>query len=66
MSLNSRFPSSFATALNQTTASRYSYSRKRWNGFSAWQEHIRRLAGSVGSAPFPSRDRDLRRPIVPG
>jgi hypothetical protein len=52
--------------LNQTTASRYSYSRKRWNGFSAWQEHIRRLAGSVGSAPFPSRDRDLRRPIVPG
>ena len=66
MSLNSHSPSSFATALNKTTGSRYSCSRKRWDGFSALQEHVRRLTGSVGSAPVPSRDRDLRRPVVPG
>jgi hypothetical protein len=66
MSLNSHSPSPFATTLNKTTGSKYSCSRKRWDGFSAWQEHVRKLAGSVGSAPFPSRDRDLRRPIVPG
>ena len=66
MSLNSNSSASFATALNETIGSRYSYSRKRWDGFSAWQEHIRKLAGSIGSVPSASRDRDLRRSVVPG
>jgi hypothetical protein len=47
-------------------ATKYSYSRKRWDGFSAWQEHLRKLAGTVGSAPATHRDRDLRRSVVPG
>ena len=66
MSLNSNSSASFVTALNETIGSRYSYSRKRWDGFSAWQEHIRKLAGSIGSVRSASRDRDLRRTIVPG
>jgi hypothetical protein len=66
MSRNSNSPSSFAAALNKTMGSRYSYSRKRWDGFNAWQEHVRKLVGSVGSVPDSSRDRDLRRNVVPG
>ena len=66
MSSNSNSSTSFAMALNETIGSRYSYSRKRWDAFSAWQEHIRKLAGSIGSVPFASRDRDLRRTVVPG
>ena len=43
-----------------------SYSRKRWNAFDAWQDHVRKSAASVGVA-FPERhDRDLRRAIVTG
>ncbi len=66
MSPKSNSPASVATVANRTTTSKYSYSHKRWDSFSAWQEHVRKLAGSVGSTPFPSRDRDLRRPVVPG
>jgi hypothetical protein len=43
-----------------------SYSRKRWNAFDTWQEHIRKSAAAVGVA-FPERhDRDMRRAIVSG
>ena len=66
MSLNSNSPSSFATALNKTTGSKYSYSRKRWDSFNAWQEHVRKSAVPVGSHPFAGRDRDLPRTVVPG
>lgn len=66
MSLNPNLPSSFATALNKTTGSKYTYRHQRRDGFSVWQEHVRKLAGSVESTPFPVRDRDLRRPVVPG
>jgi hypothetical protein len=58
MSQNSNSP--------KPVAKQYSYSRKRWDGFSAWQEHVRKLAGTVGSAPFVVRDRDMRRTVVPG
>ena len=64
MSLNSNSP--FAAALNKTTGSKYSYSRKRWDGFNAWQEHVRKFAGSIGSDAFVVRDRDLRRTVIPG
>jgi hypothetical protein len=66
MSLNSNSLSSFARALNETTGSKYSYSRKRWDGFNAWQEHLRKSAVPVGSVPFGGRDRDLPRTVVPG
>jgi hypothetical protein len=49
-----------------TTGSKYSYSLKRWNGFDAWQEHIRKSAVSVGSAFTARPDRDLRRAVVAG
>lgn len=66
MSLNSSLHSSVAAALNETLRSKYSYSRKRWDGFSAWQEHLRKSAAAVGGLPFAGRDRDLRRAVVPG
>lgn len=55
----------------QTTPSagplrRNSYSRRAWNAFDAWQEHVRKSAVNIGVA-FPTRpDRDLRRATVPG
>jgi hypothetical protein len=66
MSLNPNSPSSFETALNKTTGSRYSYSRKRRDGFNAWQEHVRKSAVPAGGVPFARRDRDLPRAVVPG
>jgi hypothetical protein len=66
MSLNPNSPSSFATALNRSIGTRYSYSRRRWDAFNAWQEHVRKSAGPVGSIPFATRDRDLRRNVAPG
>jgi hypothetical protein len=67
MSLNpSAVSQSFATALLESVGSKYSYSRKRRDGFDAWQEHIRKSAASVGSAFAPRRDRELRRAVVPG
>jgi hypothetical protein len=67
MSLNSEArAASFAAALIQAAGSKYSFSRKGWDGFDAWQAHIRKSATSVGSAFSARRDRDLRRAIVPG
>jgi hypothetical protein len=57
---------SFAAALIKTVGSKYSYSRKRRDGFDAWQEHIRRSAAAVDNAFSSHRDRDLRRPVVAG
>jgi hypothetical protein len=56
-----------AAAHSTTPAGRKnSYSRKRWNAFDTWQEHIRKSAAAVGVA-FPERhDRDMRRAIVSG
>jgi len=45
---------------------KYSYSRKRWSAFDAWQEHVRKSASSVGVAFSQRHDRDLRRAIVTG
>ncbi len=66
MSFNSEPASPFAKALCAKVASKYSYSRKRPDGFSAWQEHLRKSVESLGSAPAIHRDRDLRRTVVPG
>jgi hypothetical protein len=66
MSQHSNSSSPFATALTETLGAKYSYSRKRRDGFSAWQEHLRKSAGSSGGAPATARDRDLRRAVVPG
>ena len=67
MSLNSDSrATSFATALIEAAGSKYSFSRKGWDGFDAWQAHIRKSAVSVGRAFSPRRDRDLRRAVVPG
>src|SRR5690242_8245598 len=57
---------SFAAALIKAVGSKYSYSRKRWDGFDAWQAHIRRSAAAVDGAFSASRDRDLRRAVVAG
>lgn len=62
----SSIAASFRKALSEATGSKYTYSRKRWSPFDAWQEHIRKSAASVGSAIAPHPDRDLRRVVVPG
>jgi hypothetical protein len=64
MSFNSESASPFAKALVAKIGTNYSYSRKRSDGFSAWQEHLRKSVESLGS-PI-QRDRDLRRTVVPG
>ena len=56
----------FAAALIKEVGSKYSYSRKHWDGFDAWQAHIRRSAAAVDGAFSASRDRDLRRAVVAG
>ena len=67
MSFNSESASPFATALLAKMGSKYSYSRKRSDGFSAWQEHLRKAVDSLGSSAAAShRDRDSRRTVVPG
>jgi hypothetical protein len=43
-----------------------SYSRRRWNAFDTWQDHVRRSAASVGLAFAERHDRDLRRAVVGG
>jgi len=62
----SSIAASFRKAVTDATGSKYTYSRKRWSAFDAWQEHIRRSAASVGSAFSPRADRDLRRIVVSG
>ena len=59
-------PAEFDTARVKAAGSTYSYSRRRWNGFDVWQEHIRRSAASVGNAFSARPDRDLRRAVVAG
>jgi len=56
----------FRKALSEAAGVGYTYSRKRWSAFDAWQEHIRQSAASVGSAFAPRADRDLRRAVVSG
>jgi hypothetical protein len=55
-----------AKALIAKSGSKHSYSRKRWDGFTAWQEHLRQTLESLNTAPPAERDRDLRRAVVPG
>jgi hypothetical protein len=67
MSSNSQArPTSFAAALIKAVGSKYSYSRKHWDGFDAWQAHVRKSAAAVESAFSAPRDRDLRRSVVAG
>ena len=67
MSFNSGSTSPVAKALIAKSGSKHSYSRKRWDGFSAWQEHLRQTLESLNTAaPHAERDRDLRRVVVPG
>lgn len=66
MPFNSAPVSLFAQALSSKTSSQYSYSRKCPDGYSAWQEHLRRSFETLGGAPMSHRDRDLRRAVVPG
>ena len=49
-----------------TSVRSYSYSRKRWNAFDAWQDHVRKSAATVGTAFSVRHDRDLRRAVVTG
>jgi hypothetical protein len=66
MSYNSETHHITAAAHSTPVGRKNSYSRKRWNAFDAWQDHVRKSAASVGVA-FPERhDRDLRRAIVTG
>ena len=66
MSFNSESPSPLTQALVAKIGTSYSYSRKRSDGFSVWQKHLRNLVESLGSPPAIHRDRDLRRTVVPG
>jgi len=66
MSYNSESASPFANALIAKSGSKHSYSRKRWDGFTAWQQHLRRTLDSLDTAPATQRDRDMRRIVVPG
>jgi hypothetical protein len=65
MSFNTDTQRDTAVTARATLAER-TYSRKRWNPFEAWQEHIRKSAATVGSAFSGRPDRDLRRAIVAG
>jgi hypothetical protein len=65
MSYNRETPHT-AVAHSTPTSRKNSYSRKRWNAFDAWQDHIRKSAASVGVAFSERHDRDLRRAIITG
>lgn len=45
-------------------ARKYSYSRRRWSAFEAWQEHVRRSAAAAGGAYTEQHDRDMRRTLT--
>jgi hypothetical protein len=66
MSSNSVAPRDAAAAQAATSVRRNSYSRKRWNSFDAWQEHVRKSAATVGVAFSGRHDRDLRRAVFTG
>jgi hypothetical protein len=55
-----------AAAQTQPSARKNSYSRKRWNAFDAWQEHVRTSAPAAGVSFGGRHDRDLRRSVVAG
>jgi hypothetical protein len=59
-------PTSFVTAQSTTAGPNYSYSRKRWSPFDAWQEHVRKSSASLDRAFSARPDRDLRRAVVAG
>jgi hypothetical protein len=59
-------PTSSVTARGKAAGPNYSYSRKRWSAFDAWQEHVRKSSASADSALSARPDRDLRRAIVGG
>jgi hypothetical protein len=65
MSYNRETPHT-ATAHSTPASRKNSYSRKRWNAFDAWQDHVRKSAASVGVAFSERHDRDLRRAIITG
>jgi hypothetical protein len=65
-STSDAFPTSFATARIKEAGSNYTYSRKRWSVFDAWQEQVRKSAVSGNSVSPAPADRDLRRAIVAG
>jgi len=72
MSTNSETPQGATAAEQLSPATRKnSYSRKRWSAFDAWQEHVRKSAGTthashVGVVLSQRHDRDLRRAVVTG
>jgi hypothetical protein len=68
MSSNSETAQGAAAMQPSPSVRTNSYSRKRWNAFDAWQEHVRKSASaSHGAVAFSERhDRDLRRAIVTG
>ena len=67
MSYNAETSRATAAAEHSTPAGRKnSYSRRRWNAFDAWQDHVRKSANSVGVAFTERHDRDLRRSVVTG
>jgi hypothetical protein len=71
MSTNSETLRDTLAAAHSAPSVRKTYSRKRWNAFDTWQEHVRKSAATVSAttvgAAFAQRhDRDLRRVIVGG
>jgi hypothetical protein len=71
MSTNSETLQDTLAAAQPAASVRKTYSRKRWNAFDTWQEHVRKSAASVSAATvgvaFAQRaDRDLRRVTVAG
>ena len=66
MSSNSETPRDMNAAAQPAPGRKNSYSRKRWNAFDAWQEHVRKSAATVGVTFSERHDRDLRRAIVTG
>lgn len=71
MSSNSETLQDTLAAAQPAASVRKTYSRKRWNAFDTWQEHVRRSAATVsattvGTAFARRNDRDLRRVTVAG
>jgi hypothetical protein len=66
MSTNSETLQDTLAAAQPAASVRKTYSRKRWNAFDTWQEHVRKSAATVGVAFAQRADRDLRRVTVAG
>jgi hypothetical protein len=65
-STSDAFSTSVVTAHSKSATGKYSFSRKRWSPFEAWQEHVRKSAAQIDRAFSTHPDRDLRRAIVAG